>query len=310
MIAKKKVLCSLGSLFVAGLLPLDAARAVSILSTDAWAWISADQAGIVAQDRDLTAPTGNVSAAASGTVAFGPYEGSAAASLNASDYGELRMSGAATMKGAGQADGRSIINVTDTLTLSSAGVTGAGLMTVTLLIDGALASANNATSNVSSRFQYTLSTREGGVSTPRLNNFARYDDLGASISQQCQRLGLSTTSQAGDCFGTFSFDIPFTFGTEFDLLIQFQGNASANTNAVLTHIGEASYDLANSVYWGGISNVRANGQTLTSFDLQSDSGYDWRMSSIPNGGTAPEPGTLALLGLGLASLAATRRRKQ
>jgi len=30
----------------------------------------------------------------------------------------------------------------------------------------------------------------------------------------------------------------------------------------------------------------------------------------PENGTAPEPGTLALLGLGLAGLAATRRRKE
>lgn len=179
MPTSKRILPALGGLAIVSLLHVNPATAASILSTDAWAWISADQVGIVDQERDLTAPAGNVSAAAAGTVAFGPYEGSSAASLNATDYGELRMSGTATMKGAGQADARSIINITDSLTLSGTGVTGAGLMTVTLLIDGALLSENNVNGSASSRFQYTLSTRDGGVSTPRLNNFARYDDLGS-----------------------------------------------------------------------------------------------------------------------------------
>jgi len=40
-------------------------------------------------------------------------------------------------------------------------------------------------------------------------------------------------------------------------------------------------DLANSIYWGGITSVTANGQPDTSFILTSDSGTDWSHSFIP-----------------------------
>jgi len=64
----------------------------------------------------------------------------------------------------------------------------------------------------------------------------------------------------------------------------------------------ASGDFAHTLTWGGFTEVRdAQGNLVTHYTLTSDSGTDW---SKP----VPEPGTLPLVGAGLAGLAISRRR--
>ena len=69
--------------------------------------------------------------------------------------------------------------------------------------------------------------------------------------------------------------------------------------------GSASYDLGNSIYWGGISQVTTLDGTPLDVTISSSSGTDYFKSYIP---AVPEPASVSLVMAGMAVLLITRRR--
>ncbi len=53
----------------------------------------------------------------------------------------------------------------------------------------------------------------------------------------------------------------------------------------------ATFDLGHSLYWGGITRVRAGGAEVVSYVLRSVTGTDYRSSMAP----VPEPASALLL---------------
>lgn len=104
-----------------------------------------------------------------------------------------------------------------------------------------------------------------------------------------------------------TFNIPFTFGTEFELGIFANAIARTASQAGVDFINTATVDFSNTITWNGISAVTLNGQAVD-YDLTSASGVDWRTARVT---PIPEPETYAMLlaGLGLLGFVARRRRR-
>jgi PEP-CTERM motif len=100
---------------------------------------------------------------------------------------------------------------------------------------------------------------------------------------------------------TFDLTLGMPFGTQFLLEVDLQADDFAFAPCCST----ASFDLSASVYWGGIQSVTFGGEPVP-FTITSISGHDWTQSSVPGIASVPEPGSLALLALGLAGLGFAR----
>jgi hypothetical protein len=233
------------------------------------------------------------------------FSSSASAFVDASNLGELRLSGSSSITGGGEAQAHTGIVITDAWTLSDPGLNGqTGTITVPILIEGSTTTSNNVLSAFDGQASTTWTFVVVLNGTSELfnvyNHVVQFDTESYGGSSQ-------VNSVPGTTYGLLLFDIPFTFGTEFTMHIEFRGASSA-IGEISSAEASASFDLANSIYWGGFSSVTVGGTTVSAYDFTSDSGFDWRRSSIPQN-SVPEPASLVLVASALVALATRRVRK-
>ena len=94
----------------------------------------------------------------------------------------------------------------------------------------------------------------------------------------------------------------------FSLLLSVNANGLAapyqerSDSPVIPGSASAAADFAHTIYWGGISSFTVGGDEFTDYAVTSSSGFDYRVTAVP------EPQTAALMCFGLAMLCVRARK--
>lgn len=260
-----------------------------------WLVFAASSAGVQA----TTLNTAQLSVAPNFSGGTGAYTGldsqNGPASLAGSATGGANSSGAGTtfvdwgvVKLTGSAFGslntvaRGIFR--DEVVITAPGVPNgtAGMVTYAVSVDGSL-----------------FTDEPGGASA----SWSINTDLNGGAFDLGVRGALTNGLYTGSPFGTFTATVPFGFGATLPLYVQLEAAAQAAYDSS-PGLPNASFDLGQSLYWGGIVGITVNGVPVSAFDVSSASGTQYMGSMAP----VPEPGALGLMLAGLGLLAGLQRR--
>ncbi|NRF70311.1 PEP-CTERM sorting domain-containing protein [Aquincola sp. S2] len=216
---------------------------------------------------------------------------SSGAGMTYVDWGVVKLSGEAF----GSLNTISRGSFRDEVLITAPGVpTGTfGTLIFSIMVDGSLAAGSEG--GTVARWQLDADLGGGAY------------DISARGRQNGAELG---GAYIGSPFGEFSGTGTFQFGIASQLLVELTASAQVGYSQTSTGLPSASYDLAHSLYWGGINSVSLNGVALSDYSVSSGSGTDYRDSMVPVPQPVPEPASLglALAGLGLLAGRPWRRR--
>lgn len=233
-----------------------------------------------------------------------PYSTTATAYASI-EPGVLKVSGSGAYSGAVASYSASQVSIRDTLFIHGPQDAEVALLHYKIRVEGALSVNSTAYSDGDfprARAEWRLShSISGGVEyrSLTLNSIATNDGHGESA------ITATVNGEPGNPYGDhvlialvalnstayLSFDV---FGQQG--LEGWWGSGSS---------GSASYDLGNSIYWGGISQVTTLDGKPLDVTISSSSGTDYFKSYIP---AVPEPASVSLVMAGMAALLITRRR--
>jgi hypothetical protein len=194
----------------------------------------------------------------------------------------------------------------DQLTISSSTLTGSAFARATFSLSGGLSSLSEPGGAVgNSTVAAAVQINGGTVFSTTGQVVSQNGSIVTNDLRRGQSLnGVLQIDPVSSLAGDFVFDIPFVFGTSFQMF----ATLTAFTQALAATAGveaSAASNFGSSALWGGISDVHlADGTVLAGYSISSDSGFDYSsaFSSEPGPVAVPVPSTLWLLGSGLLAL--------
>ena len=257
----------------------------------------------------INGPGGNIS-----TVSYTSNIGLSAGAYGDASYGALHASASSVAAGDHtQTRAQGSAYWIDQLTISSTTQTGTAFARASFFLTGGLASYSDPLSAGAvgnSTVSATVSINGGTVFSTTGQLVSRN---GAIITDD-KRLGLAVngvydTNPSSSLTGVFSFDIPFTFVTSFQMFTSLTAFTQAMASAP-GDLASAYSNFGSSGYWGGISDIHlADGTVLSGYSLTSDSGFDWN-NAYPAAAPVPVPAAWWLFGSGWLGLIGVARRKK